>query len=216
MATNVVGYSSPVDIGLPPQPDVSDPVLYNALQPIHNALHILNQYLDSIRNAISGGDPTDAPSKSMPFQRYFYGDAGVDIKAGEVICPYNGAFYKGIRAFTRSDRTGSSSSSDIIQYHLGFAGIAIADAKQGAKVQVGIGPAIIEIPGVVAGQPLFARNVFNIYTGGPTGDGGIYTTSPSYGTNGGGAVVGFGIAAGYFMFQSTTSFSHQSGEYNGA
>ena len=139
------GYRSPLNLDIGQIPRTQDPVLFQELIPIYNAVHTLNAYLDSLRLSLEGGDPEKSPSEEMRFVRGFWLDAAEDIPQGSIITPVSGLARLGC---------GKRRISGITDSYL--TGIALTEALSGEKVRMGIGPAILNVPGFTAGANVWA------------------------------------------------------------
>lgn len=176
----IVGYRSPVDIGLGRTPQTVDPDLFDELNDVYNAIHLLNQYLDNVSTGGGGtSNPTDTPAQAMPFTRYFTNIALASIKEGDVVSPSNITGENGIiLGGLAHDYMSTAPESN-------FSQIALIDAEIGEPVQVGVGPAILQVSGAISGQLAYcfpARdtagnkvNNGNIYMGNP----GTITVTPA-------------------------------------
>lgn len=198
MASKLGGYSSPVDLGLGQTPQVQDPLLFNEFTEVYNAIHILNQYLDNLRLvAEGGGGAGTAPDASMPFNRFYTGTALVPISVGQPVspCPIipNNGMLLGALANSNVSPTPTSN----------FCGIALTSAGVGQTFRVGIGPAILEFPGALSGQLLWAYSSIAA-NGAIFGDSGLYTSNPGPKFNGTGTAYPMPVATcpvdGYALF----------------
>lgn len=172
MASNIGGYSSPLDLGLGQTPQTQDPLLFNEFTEVYNAIHLLNQYLDQLRLVAEGGSGSgEAPSDSMPFNRFYTGTALVNITVGQPVSPSSITGQNGIilgalgNAFTIAVPSSN------------FCGIALTSATAGNTLRVGVGPAIIQFPGILSGQLLWAYNA-RATNGNRFNDGGLYVNNP--------------------------------------
>ena len=196
MASSIGGYSSPVDIGLGQTPQTQDAQLFDEFTEVYNAIHILNQYLDNLRLVAEGGSGSGtAPSDSMPFNRFYTGTAAVNITVGQPVSP-NTTANNMILGALADDKTKTKPSSN-------FCGIALTSAAAGASFRVGVGPAIIQFPGLVSGQLLWAYSS-RATNGNIFGDSGLYTGNPGPKTTGAGTAYPMPVATcpvnGYALF----------------
>lgn len=196
---NIGGYSSPVDLGLGQVPITTEPELFEEFTGIYNAIHLLNASLDSIRSSAGTGTgpsrPEDTPDVNMPFTRFFTAVALRPIVKGNPICPFFGSngFVNGALANNPADTAPNSN----------FCTIALSDAAVGVYVRVGIGPAIVPMAGIRAGQRAWAYS--SIATNGNIfGDTGLYSNNPGVRTNANGTAYAMPVATcvvdGYIMF----------------
>lgn len=179
---SIGGYRSPVDLGLGRVPTTADADLFDEMTDVYNAIHLLNQYLDQLRIVAEGGGGSgQLPSDSMPFNRFYVATALQTITAGEAVSPSAITGQNGIvKGVLGNDFASTAPNSN-------FTGIALIDAAVGEDVRVGIGPAILEFPGAVTSQLIWAYPQRN--TGGAlTFAGGLYVGSP------GAAILGGSLA----------------------
>lgn len=149
------GYRSPVNLGLPQIPQVEDPQMFTQLMLVYNAIHSLNAYLDSLRLALEGGDPTQKPSESMRFLRSFWIPAAGTITAGQVIAIRDGKAVLGADKRTIGGKVSSY-----------LTGIAHSDAAEGEVVRFGVGPGVLEVSGFRAGGLVYSPLVGEDKAGG--------------------------------------------------
>lgn len=187
------GYRSPVDIGLARSPSVADPELYEELTPVYNAIHLLNQYLDRLRLVAEGGGSGQNPGETLPFNRFFIGTALQTIAIGDVVSPATGGMAKGALSNNPASSVGENN----------FLGIALTAAAIGQDFRVGIGPAVIAVPGAVEGSFVWCYPS-QTTDGDLSGLGTIHAIKPgpATGVSGGTAhpmVAGIGIFPGYAL-----------------
>jgi hypothetical protein len=144
------GYRSPLKLDLDQLPKTGDMTLFNEFVPIYNAIHILNAYLDSLRLTLEGGDSEKPPSEEFRFVRGFWLAAGEDIEQGSVVTVKAGKIVLGC-----GKRTKVAGTTHIIDSFL--TGIAMSEALEGEKVRIGIGPAILNVPGYEADDEVWAQ-----------------------------------------------------------
>lgn len=149
--SSISGYRSPVDLGIGRVPLTTDLEIFNEMTEVYNAIHLLNQYLDQLRvTAEGGGGSGQSPADSMPFNRFFVATALQNITAGDPVCPSSVAGQNGIvLGALANDFTSFAPTAN-------FCGIALISAAIGEDVRVGIGPAILEFPGAVTSQLIWA------------------------------------------------------------
>ena len=185
---SISGYRSPVDLGLPRGPLTPDPELFDELTSVYNAIHLLNQYLDRLRTGASGGGGSEqTPDVSAGFSRFFVVKAIQVIEVGNIISPRVGTegYVNGV--------LGNILGSGALALNTG---VALTRAEIGEDVRVGVGPAVIAVPGAISGQRLWGIN--SRTTGGAyAGNGNLYTSDP--GTVGGAVSIpcAMGVADGY-------------------
>lgn len=196
---SILNYSSPVNIGLGQVPQTVDPELFNELNDVYNAIHLINGYLDQLRIFAEGGTgSTSTPAQSMPFNRFFTAPALVAIVPGQVVSPSTTGTENGIvLGGLAHDFTSAEPESN-------FSQIALTSAAIGEPVQVGVGPATLEIPGALSGNLVYAFPALDI-AGNKVNNGNIYLAYPGTVTITPGVTVtampiGVCIRDGYVMF----------------
>lgn len=140
------GYKSKVDIGLGRMPKMQDPVLYPEMVEIYNAIHTLNSYVDVVREGSEIGKKGETLDKQMPFKSGYWGIAYHDLKAGDQVCYTADGIRKGVQM--------RSSSRTTLNW-----GIALNDAKEGEEVQMGVPPAVINVPGVKLNEVIHGARI---------------------------------------------------------
>lgn len=190
------GYRSPVDIGLGQTPITQDPELYSEMTDVYNAIHLLNQYLDQLRiNAEGGGGSEQDPAETMPFNRFFSSIALQTIPIGSPVAPNVGStgIVSGALA---NDYTISTPNSN-------FCGIALTAGVIGQAIVVGVGPAVIALPGAAAGTQIWAYSS-RATNSLPFGDSGLYLSYPGSKIIGGNTAWPMPVATcirdGFIMF----------------
>ena len=197
MASSIGGYRSPVNLGLNKLPTTSDPELFEELTPVFNSIHLINAYLDRLRTIAGGGGSGQSPSDTLPFNRFFVSTALQVIEIGDLVCPAsNGS--NGIVKGALADNYGSGAP------YCHFSGIALTRGDIGDDIRVGVGPAVLEVPGASGGSPVwgFGSRATN---GNWSTYGGLYLGNPGASSvPAGGTVypmpVAMGISAGYALF----------------
>lgn len=192
------GYRSPVDIGLGRMSNVQDPELFGEFTDIYNSIHLLNAYLDRLRLLAEGGGSGQAPSATMPFNRFFVGAALQDIAIGDTVAPSGITGENGILKGALPHIVNSSAPL------CNFCGIALTAALAGEDLRVGVGPAILEVPGATGGSYVWSYSS-RTTSGLASGLGGLYLSNPGAGTgvNGGTAYampVAIGVTENYALF----------------
>lgn len=186
--SSIGGYRSPVDLGIGQVPLTVDPELFPEMTGVYNAIHLLNQYLDQLRVVAEGGGGSgQTPSESMPFNRFFVSTALQTIAVGQLVSPsaipgQNGIVLGGLpHDFTS------------LAPECNFGGVGLISAAIGTDARVGIGPAVLEVPGAVTSQLLWGYpqratngNLFGVGT--------IYTSNPGPLTNGAGTAYPMPVA----------------------
>jgi hypothetical protein len=193
----ISGAGTPVDIKLGQRPTITEPSLNYELQGIYNALHILSQYLETLRAGLEGSD-SQTPAENIRFLKFINGPAKQVITAGQIVTiDYaDGTVIKGTSAgdlvIKQFNNNGINRAyvSGMIQT---FFGIAQNDAQVGENVSIGIGPGILKVTGAISGQQIWAAtargqaySVSNdhpsqlvLYDNPLSGDGNVYLANPS-------------------------------------
>lgn len=192
---NIGGYRSPVDLGLARTPSLTDPEAFEELTGIYNAIHLLNEYLDSLRLVAEGGGSGQTPGETLAFNRFYVSKALQPISVGQLVAPSAGqdGSVKGGLAHYYPSSTPSCN----------FAGIALTSAATGENFRVGVGPATVAVAGAVVGS--FVWGYPSLTTEGSySGRGEIYPYNPGAGSGvNGGTVypmpIGVGISPGYAL-----------------
>lgn len=186
---SIGGYRSPVDLGIGQVPLTTDPELFNDMTEVYNAIHLLNQYLDQLRVVAEGGGGSgQSPADSMPFNRFYVATALQNITAGQPVCPSSVSGQNGIiKGALANDFTSGAPTSN-------FCGVALIDALIGEDVRVGIGPAVIELPGAVTGQLIWAYSS-RATNGNTFGNGGLFIGNPGSLTTGAGIAYPMPVAS---------------------
>lgn len=210
-----MAYTSNIDLKLGESPKTDDPKLFGDLVDVYNAIHLLSQYVDVVRESAdkgSGGEGTPQ-EESLPFDKWFWAPAYQSISAG-MICTivntqrtWNGGFYS-VNGVVRGAGTEYArawpSLPDFIRRNIGGTYIALSDASPGQEVQLGIGPAILKLDGLEVGEPVYAKAWANIQPPTDTqqyilnSDGNIYRLpeDTSYVVTQGLIRVGYGVGPG--------------------
>lgn len=168
---SMTGYRSPVDLGLSRIPLTTNPELFNEFTDVYNAIHLLNQYLDQLRNAVTGGGTEQAPSETMPFSRFFVGVAKQAVEIGDVVSPSSlPSDDKMLLGALAHNKTLPLAENN-------FCGIALTAAAIGENFRVGVGPAVLAVPGAISGHQIWAYSSLS-KAGAIVGDPVLYLTSP--------------------------------------
>lgn len=160
-----MSYSSKIDLRLSEVPKTANTEIFADLVDVYNAIHILGQYT----NVLIGGDNSEDSgdtSEQLPFKQSFWVKAAVAISSGQVITVTDSGAYLGCNQVGPT----LGASGDI--YNPGWRtvssgglshvwGIALSDAAPGERVRVGIGSAILKIPGVSAGSILYGASMYD-------------------------------------------------------
>ena len=187
-----------LNIRLGQSPEYKNPQLDTDLQQMYNALHLLSQYMDVLRENLESA-PGQTPAEAVRFRRAFWGVAGQNIAEGAIVSAYNHQIINGVlcnQGPAYIDDGGVSIGSTGTRDYLGViplqAFIALTSANAGELVRVGVGPGITQVTGAKCGQLIWAsdsrsidsyRNanagsVQTVFARPPTGNGGIYLSNP--------------------------------------
>lgn len=200
-------YNSPVEVGIGRTPRTQDPVLFGEMVDVYNAIHSLLANLDKVSAIIGGGNAGSSdPLESMPFIRFYAHTALQPIVLGDLICPASINNDNGVvkGALLSSTLFGSPRLSR-------FAGIALTSANVGELVRVGVGPAAVEVPGILCGQTVWGYG--SVSSAGATykGDGALYNSNPGDVVIGGqtyiAVPVGISVKDGYAVIGQHTSIN---------
>lgn len=207
MADQIGQAGSALNLRLGQIPSTLNPNYFAEFQQIYNALHILGQYMDVLRENLESA-PGQTPSESLRFRRTFWAPALQTITTGSVVSQATGGMLNGVGVTSVKinpniyiDETvgGTGTRASWGLNALSF-GIALSDAAPGELVNVGIGPGITQVTNAKCGQLIWgvaalsincrraANTAGNYYTGGTrSNNGGVYLsniTTKSYFTGG--------------------------------
>ncbi|MND22538.1 hypothetical protein D3C80_129190 [compost metagenome] len=167
---SITPLGTPINIKLGQIAQVRDPELNAEYQSIYNALHILSQYLNTLRLGLEGGEG-QTPSESLTFRSTFWAEAKQAIQPGNVVSSLNGGIVKGVLSsepihnlLEISTAVGSTGSRRRFGVVIKEWFIALTEAEVGELVQVGVGPGILEVTGAKSGQIVWAQDSRSIYT----------------------------------------------------
>lgn len=199
MSSQLGGYRSPVDLGLGRQPGLTGDVeLFGELTEIYNSIHLLASYMDALRLFAQGGGSGQNPDQTMPFTRFFPATALMDIELGMPVAPSGVVGDNGVTP----GALGHLLSSTVPECN--FCGIALTGATAGNPIRVGVGPAILGVPGVLPNGYVWAYSA-RATAGAKFGDGGLYLSNPGAKTISGigtayAMPVAIGVANDYALF----------------
>lgn len=229
MAEQIGQAGSALNLRLGQVPSTQNPNYFTEFQLIYNALHLLGQYMDVLRDNLES-QPNQVPSESLRFRRLFWAPAAQVIVKGAIVSPAGGGIVNGV--LSNEVRNGISNEiNDTIggsgnRATWGVAqrtwGVALTDAAIGELVQVGIGPGVTQITGAKCGQLIWgvdsravlsqrpANDAGNIYTGRSlVGNGSVYLnniTNTHFFGPGAGSVHFEGYNSPGFPFNSGGSY----------
>lgn len=170
MANTIGRAGSSLNIRLGQSPDIQDPALNSEFQQIFNALHLLSQYMDILRENLESA-PGQSPSESVRFRRTFWAVALQPIVAGAICSAYGTGIVNGIatndpgpQIYDPVDSIGSTGSRRrfglVQKQHF----IALTAAAAGELVRVGVGPGILEVTGATCGQIIWGVGAMSVRT----------------------------------------------------
>lgn len=233
-----MAYNSDIDLKLGETPKTTDPAIFPDMLEIYSAIHILGQWVNAVKDIGNSGGPEKAPWDAMPFRDWFYAEAARDITRGSVVTAVGSSRFRAKAPGTQARPEGpyftvegivNGAAGEGIPYEStiqfggtfplggGVTGFAMKDAAAGELVQVGIGPAIVNVEGIKFGQSVFAlaayRNPIQPFQGywvELINDGGLVTLQ-----EGGGhyafpselICVGKGVAPDAMMFCPPTNWA---------
>lgn len=187
-----------LNIRLGQSPEYKDPQLDTDLQQMYNALHLLSQYMDILRENLESA-PGQNPAESIRFRRTFWAPARQNIVQGAIVSSWDHGIVNGVLT-TQGTSTivdgavsiGSTGTRELIGLIQQQAMVALTDATAGQLVQVGVGPGVTQITGAKCGQLVWASDARYVssyrqanesstqyvYARELTGNGGIYLSNP--------------------------------------
>lgn len=195
--SSLQGYRSPVNLPLGQTPLTGDPELFEEFSDVYNSIHLINQYLDQLRIIAEGGGSGQTPAETLPFNRFFVTLALQDISAGMPVSPSPRAGENGVIKGALADNYTNGTP------YSHFCGIAITDATAGQNIRVGVGPAVLAVPGALSGGYVWAYAGLAT-NGNQFGDGGLYIGNPGVKTVAGNTCYPMPVASvlqnGYALF----------------
>lgn len=166
-----MAYTSKIDLGgLGEQPKTTNPDVFGDMVDIVNAIHILAQWVSSVLPGGGGGSGVP-PAEAMRFLRSFQMPALVDITAGDLITVFDARTWLDF-GIQPSEFPFPADHPGVIkggggrlewagQIRGGITGFALNGTTAGNMVDIGIGPAIVNVQGAKAGLLAFARTAFS-------------------------------------------------------
>lgn len=152
-----MAYKSRIDLKLGRIPEVTDNELYPVFQQVYNAIHTLNSYMDQTVDIVSSPSQDTLNSTSFSFRmQSFWAPMETDskIEKGNPVSMGNTGFVRG--PFGITIITGGYPIT-------GPFGIALDIDTLTNKVLIGWPPAIIDIPGALYGDTLYAKKGTGTY-----------------------------------------------------
>jgi hypothetical protein len=181
-----MAYSSDLNIRIGQMPEIKDnPQVFNELQQVYNALHLLNSAVSSLRGRGGECRPDNAddwePWETFNFEcKSFWAPASNSVKQGNLVRFGSSQFIPGIsgkmtttHTGTKLNCAGSGSSGrawyeDQVEITVDMFGFCIEDTVDG-YAHIAWPPFIVELSGLSFGDEAF----------GTTSDGRIYSNSPT-------------------------------------
>lgn len=163
----VLGSKGQLNLKIGQVPVSRNPKFTGDLQSILNALHVLNSYLQILRDDLEGTDDM-LPNESMRFTRVFFSTAGQSIAAGSIVSMYGGQVIKGVKDTLGSYHSGSmpgSAQSGARPYMDVYAQefyVALTSAEPGQQIKVGVPPGILRLDGAACGETIFAASAYAV------------------------------------------------------
>lgn len=149
---------SSLNIRLGQSPDIKEPALNSEFQLVFNALHLLSQYMDLLRENLESA-PGQTPAESVRFRRRFWAPALQDIAIGSVVSAYGSGIVNGVSTSAPPAvvgdggvTIGSTGNRTLFTQSPREFFIAVTAAATGELVQVGVGPGILQVTGAKCGQ----------------------------------------------------------------
>lgn len=196
-----MAYKSQINLGgLGEVPKTQDAETFADFTDVYNAIHILAQWTNALVERFQHEDEQDTdngpdkdPWESMTFKDWIWLPARQAINQGDVISSVNythqGTTYNGVYkgAHMISDKRtfdGTWNWFTFVGKTNFLVGIALEDAAIGDLVKFGIGPAIMNVGGVKAGDRLYCRPALEHWSNQTPGfrvnaDGQLYINPPT-------------------------------------
>lgn len=194
MAEQIGQAGSALNLRLGQNPSIQNPRYTTEFQLIYNALHLLGQYMDVLRQNLESA-PGQTPSESVRFRRTFWSTALQPITLGSIVSVYPGGIVNGVQSspvkyessIEIEEQVGGTGNRRTWGLNSRMFGIALTAAEIGEAVQIGIGPGITQVNGAKAGQLIWGVDSLSVdsqrrantagnYLSGRTlvGNGGVY------------------------------------------
>lgn len=175
------GYSSDLNIRLGQMPEIKDaPEVFNELQSVYNAIHLLNAALNDVRRNFAAVDRSTPGWESFTAEgRSFWAPAADNIKAGELVKLADGAsqWTKGVKGTSSvistgklfcHDRFKSAHIPETVRTEANEFGFCLEETSNGLA-HIGWPPFIVELEGLSVGSLAY----------GTTNDGRIFNNAPT-------------------------------------
>lgn len=195
-----MAYSSKIDIRLPEVPLTNDPTIFPDMLELYNAIRTLVQYTDAYDR--SNPENNSVVWNQLGFGTAFWTVAEYPVSKGDFVSVGpNGLrklqakldYYPG-----DSGDAGNTANLGVARYGVSARlpqvwGVALTDTLAGQQGRIGIGDAILHVPGTNIGDILYVASDLDIKVGvayGETapdvrgsGDSGVYTNVANYAAN---------------------------------
>ena len=170
MATPLTRAGVALNIRLAESPNLSNPVLNNEFQEIHNAVRILASYLEALRGGLES-QPGQPPNESVRFRRSFWATALQDITVGSVCSSFENGIINGVKSSEPFPEMvdgvvslGSTGTRTLFGVRPEHFYIALSEAKAGELVECGVGPGVLAVTGAICGRRVWGIDSRSIYT----------------------------------------------------
>lgn len=171
MASPITKAGSTLDIKLPESPNLSDPATNSEFQEIHNAIRILAEYLDVLRDSLES-QPDQIPSVSLRFRNRFWAKALQRIEVGAICSTFgegivNGVGSNGPTVLAIDDGAvtlGSTANRTMFGVEQQDFFVALTAANIDEMVQLGVGPGAVAVTGATCGDIIWAVDARSVYT----------------------------------------------------
>ena len=97
MAGQIGQAGSALNLRLGQVPSTTNPNYFTEFQLIYNALHLLGQYMDVIRQNLESSEG-QTPAESVRFRRTYWSTALQVITVGSIVSPVTGGIVNGVRS----------------------------------------------------------------------------------------------------------------------
>ncbi|MNC32574.1 hypothetical protein D3C75_809360 [compost metagenome] len=168
MANTIGTAGSDINIRLSQSPDIKDPKLNYEFQTIYNSLHLLSQYLNTLKDNLESA-PGQNPAESVRFRRRFWAVALQNIAVGAVCSASGDGVVNGIATNLPATgvvdpavTVGSTGSRRRFGMVPNQFFIALTEATAGQLVQLGVGPGILELAGAKCGQTVWGVGAVSV------------------------------------------------------
>lgn len=167
-----MAYEGLMNLYLGETPKTTNPDVWNDMQEVYRAIHLLNAGFGEYSKSRGSGGPDKKPWEAMAFERWFYSEAAEDISQGAIVTAVNfrgrpasgGSFtqytgiVKGAPMYAGYPYSVKSNNGTFREpsYGSGLVGVALEACKKGELCKVGIGPGILQVEGINPGDTIMA------------------------------------------------------------